>query len=335
MKTIKTTPYIPTTIEVEELGKNKVRVMAYPFESGYAVTLAHPLRRLLLSSSVGFAPIALKIEGVSHEFDSIRGIVEDVSPFIVNLKNIRFLNKVDMDAEDRITLNYSFKGPLVLMGSHLVNDQIDVVNQDAILATINEDAVLNFSVIVQRGIGYVPSEDIRGLIPEDYIPLDAYFTPVRKAMYEIENVLVEDNPTYEKIIFDVETDGQIDPYEAFKQAIAIMHSQMSIFGADISSVPMAQKGNIEDNFDFKDLMIKLDSLNLSARCFNCLDRIGIRYIGELVLMSENDLKNVKNMGKKSYDEIAEKLQELGYPVGTELEEDKKLALSKKIAKLKA
>lgn len=335
MKTIKTTPYVPTTIEVEELGKNKVRVMAYPFESGYAITLAHPLRRLLLSSSVGFAPIALKVEGVSHEFDSIRGIVEDVSPFIVNLKNIRFLNKVDVDTEDRIILNYSFKGPLVLMGSHLVNEQIDVVNQDAVLATVNEDAVLNFSIIVQKGIGYVPSEDIRGLIPEDYIPLDAYFTPVRKAMYEIENVLVEDNPTYEKIIFDVETDGQIDPYEAFKQAIAIMHSQMSIFGADISSVPMAQKGSSEDNFDFKDLMIKLDSLNLSARCFNCLDRIGIRYIGELVLMSENDLKNVKNMGKKSYDEIAEKLQEFGYPVGTELEEDKKIALSKKIAKLKA
>lgn len=335
MKTIKTTPYIPTTVEVEELGQNKVRVVAYPFESGYAITLAHPLRRLLLSSSVGFAPIALKVDGVSHEFDSIRGIVEDVSPFIVNLKNIRFLSKVDTDSQDRVVLNYSFKGPMNLTGSHLANEQIDVVNQDVVLATINEDATLNFSVIVQKGIGYVPSEDIRNLIPEDYIPLDAYFTPVRKAVYEIENVLVEDDPTYEKIIFEVETDGQVNPYEAFKQAIAIMHSQMSIFGADISSVPMAQKANVEDNFDFKELMIKLDSLNLSARCFNCLDRIGIRYIGELVLMSENDLKNVKNMGKKSYDEIADKLQELGYPVGTELEEDKKAALSKKILKLKA
>lgn len=333
MKTIKTTPYIPTTVDVQELGENRVKISAYPFESGYAVTLAHPLRRLLLSSSVGLAPIALKIEGVAHEFDSIRGIVEDVSPFIVNLKNIRFLSKQDTD--ESIVVNYSFKGPLNLTGAHLANADIDVVNKEAPLATINEDAVLDFSIIVQKGIGYVPSEDIRNIIPEDYIPLDAYFTPVRKAVYEIENVLVDDDPTYEKIIFEVETDGQVNPYEAFKQAIVIMHSQMAIFNADISSIPTIQKSGNEDNFDLKGLLAKIDGLNLSARCFNCLDRIGVRFIGELVLMSESELKNIKNMGKKSYDEIAEKLQELGYPVGTELEDDKKAALNAKIAKLKS
>lgn len=333
MKTIKTTPYIPTTVDVQELGENRVKISAYPFESGYAVTLAHPLRRLLLSSSVGLAPIALKIEGVAHEFDSIRGIVEDVSPFIVNLKNIRFLSKQDTD--ESIVINYSFKGPLNLTGAHLANADIDVVNKEAPLATINEDAVLDFSIIVQKGIGYVPSEDIRNIIPEDYIPLDAYFTPVRKAVYEIENVLVDDDPTYEKIIFEVETDGQVNPYEAFKQAIVIMHSQMAIFNADISSIPTIQKNGNEDNFDLKGLLAKIDGLNLSARCFNCLDRIGVRFIGELVLMSESELKNIKNMGKKSYDEIAEKLQELGYPVGTELEDDKKAALNAKIAKLKS
>lgn len=333
MKTIKTTPYIPTTVDVQELGENRVKISAYPFESGYAVTLAHPLRRLLLSSSVGLAPIALKIEGVAHEFDSIRGIVEDVSPFIVNLKNIRFLSKQDTD--ESIVVNYSFKGPLNLTGAHLANADIDVVNKEAPLATINEDAVLDFSIIIQKGIGYVPSEDIRNIIPEDYIPLDAYFTPVRKAVYEIENVLVDDDPTYEKIIFEVETDGQVNPYEAFKQAIVIMHSQMAIFNADISSIPTIQKSGNEDNFDLKGLLAKIDGLNLSARCFNCLDRIGVRFIGELVLMSESELKNIKNMGKKSYDEIAEKLQELGYPVGTELEDDKKAALNAKIVKLKS
>ncbi len=333
MKTIKTTPYIPTTVDVQELGENRVKISAYPFESGYAVTLAHPLRRLLLSSSVGLAPIALKIEGVAHEFDSIRGIVEDVSPFIVNLKNIRFLSKQNTD--ESIVVNYSFKGPLNLTGAHLANADIDVVNKEAPLATINEDAVLDFSIIIQKGIGYVPSEDIRNIIPEDYIPLDAYFTPVRKAVYEIENVLVDDDPTYEKIIFEVETDGQVNPYEAFKQAIVIMHSQMAIFNADISSIPTTQKNINEDHFDFKGLLTKIDGLNLSARCFNCLDRIGIGFIGELVLMSESELKNIKNMGKKSYDEIAEKLQELGYPVGTELEDDKKAALNARIAKLKS
>ncbi|MDO7253496.1 DNA-directed RNA polymerase subunit alpha [Helicobacter cappadocius] len=334
MKTIKIAPYIPTDINIEEIGKNRIRISAYPFESGYAITLAHPVRRLLLSSSVGYAPIALKIEGVAHEFDSVRGISEDVSPFIVNLKNIRFINKA-LENDGQVIVDYSFKGPMSLTGADLENDILDVANKDSYLATINEDAVLNFSIIVQKGIGYVPSEDIRGIIPENYIPLDAYFTPVKRAVYEIENVLVEDNPTYEKIVFDIETDGQIEPYVAFKEAIAIMHSQMSIFGADISSVPLASKNSLEETVELKDLMIKIDTLNLSARCFNCLDRTGIRYIGEMVLMSENELKNIKNMGKKSYDEIAEKLQELGYPVGSELPEEVKSSLSKKITKMKS
>ncbi|PAF52113.1 DNA-directed RNA polymerase subunit alpha [Helicobacter sp. 13S00477-4] len=333
MKTIKTTPYIPTDINIEEIDKNRIKVSAYPFESGYAITLAHPIRRLLLSSSVGYAPIGLKIEGVAHEFDSVRGISEDVSPFIVNLKNIRLINKISQD-EAQVIVNYSFKGPMNLSGSDLVNDVLDVVNKDAYLATINEDAVLNFSIIVQKGIGYVPSEDIRGMIPEDYIPLDAYFTPVKKAVYEIENVLVEDNPTYEKIVFDIETDGQIDPYSAFKEAISIMHSQMSIFGADVTSVTSPIKGSFDEVSELKDLMVKIETLNLSARCFNCLDRTGIRYIGELVLMSENDIKNIKNMGKKSYDEIAEKLEELGYPIGLELPNELVLSLNKRMIKMK-
>lgn len=333
MKTIKTSPYIPTDIDIEEIGKNKIRISAYPFESGYAITLAHPIRRLLLSSSVGYASIGLHIEGVSHEFDSVRGISEDVSPFIVNLKNIRFINKNPEDNE-QITVDYSFKGPMSLSGADLVNDMVDVVNKDAYLATINEDAVLNFSIIIQRGIGYVPSENIRGSLPDGYIPLDAYFTPVKKAVYEIENILVEDNPSYEKIVFEVETDGQVEPYEAFKEAIVIMHSQMSIFNADITSVPASHKSSIEDTSELKDLMVKIESLNLSARCFNCLDRTGIRFVGELVIMSENDLKNIKNMGKKSYDEIADKLQELGYPVGASLPDELVLSLNKKISKLK-
>ncbi|PAF42695.1 DNA-directed RNA polymerase subunit alpha [Helicobacter sp. 11S03491-1] len=334
MKTIKTAPYIPTDINIEEINTNRIKISVYPFESGYAITLAHPIRRLLLSSSVGYAPIGLKIEGVAHEFDSVRGITEDVSPFIVNLKNIRFVHKTQED-NGPITVNYSFKGPMSLSGADLINDVLDVVNKNTYLATINEDAVLNFSIIVQKGIGYVPSENIRGIIPEDYIPLDAYFTPVKKAVYEIENVLVEDNPTYEKIVFDIETDGQINPHDAFKEAIAIMHSQMSIFDADMSAAPLMAKNSSEDVAELKDLMVKIDTLNLSARCFNCLDRTGIRYIGELVLMSENDLKNIKNMGKKSYDEIAEKLQELGYPVGYELSDELVLSLNKKIVKMKS
>lgn len=332
MNTIKTEPYIPTDISIEQISTNRIRINAYPFEAGYAITFAHPIRRLLLSSSVGYAPIALKIQGVAHEFDSIRGIVEDVSHFISNLKNTRFLIKDQ--GLDSIQLQYEFKGPMVLSAGDMANESVDIVNPEAYLATINENSSLIFSVIVQKGIGYVPSESVRSKVAEDYIPLDAYFTPVKKAVYEIENVLVEDNPTYEKIIFDIETDGQIEPIIAFKEAIAVMHKQMSIFCVDLNVDSGVSKSIVDDSGELKTFTIKIDSLNLSARCFNCLDRSGFKYVGELVLMSENELKNIKNMGKKSYDEIAEKLEELGYPVGGELSEETLQLLNRKLAKLK-
>lgn len=332
MNTIKIEPYIPTDISIEEVSTNRIKITAFPFEAGYAITFAHPIRRLLLSSSVGYAPTALKIKGVTHEFDSIRGIVEDVSHFISNLKNIRFLIKDK--ASDSVQVDYEFKGPMVLSAGELANGEVSIVNPKAHLATINENASISFSVCIQKGIGYVPSESIRGKIAEDFIPLDAYFTPVKKAVYEIENVLVEDNPNYEKIIFDIETDGQIEPLSAFKEAISVMHKQMSIFGVDLSAAPSGAKSIAEDSGELKTLMIKIDTLGLSARCFNCLDRSGLKYVGELVVMSENELKNIKNMGKKSYDEIAEKLEELGYPVGGEVADDILQMLSRKLAKLK-
>ncbi|WP_300897165.1 DNA-directed RNA polymerase subunit alpha C-terminal domain-containing protein, partial [uncultured Helicobacter sp.] len=155
-----------------------------------------------------------------------------------------------------------------------------------------------------------------------------------RVVYEIENVLVEDNPNYEKIIFDIETDGQIEPLTAFNEAIAIMHKQMSIFGVDLSETSNNAKNIAEDSGELKTLMIKIDTLNLSARCFNCLDRSGLEYVGELVIMSENELKNIKNMGKKSYEEIAEKLEELGYSVGGEIAEDILQLLNRKLAKMR-
>lgn len=332
MNTIKVEPYIPTDISIEEVSTNRVKITAFPFEAGYAITFAHPIRRLLLSSSVGYAPTALRIKGVTHEFDSIRGIVEDVSHFISNLKNIRFLIK--NKEQESVQVDYEFKGPMVLNAGELANAEVSIVNPKAHLATINENASISFSVVVQKGIGYVPSESIRGKIMEDFIPLDAYFTPVKKVVYEIENVLVEDNPNYEKIIFDIETDGQIEPLTAFKEAISIMHKQMSIFGVDLSAAPSGAKNIAEDSGELKTLLIKIDTLNLSARCFNCLDRSGLKYVGELVMMSENELKNIKNMGKKSYDEIAEKLEELGYPVGIEVADDILQMLNRKLTKLK-
>ena len=332
MKKFVETPFLPTEVEIEKVTDNKVVVSAYPFESGYAITLAHPLRRLLMSSSVGYAPIAVKIEGASHEFDSIRGMLEDIAIFIINLKNIKF--KIKSDAS-QVEVKYSFDGAKEIKGIDLDNSDVEVVSPDAPVATINADCNLTFTVIIQKGIGYVPSEDIRDMVGNDFIPLDAFFTPVKKVVYDIEKMLVEDNPNYEKAVFTIETNGQISPIDAFKEAVSVMYSQMSVFNKVFDLNDVTVNSTSDETVDLKDLIVKIEDLNLSARSFNSLDRSGIKFLGELVLMSEVEVKNIKNLGKKSYDEISEKLESLGFPVDIVLPENIASALRKKLEQLKA
>jgi DNA-directed RNA polymerase subunit alpha len=332
MKKIKVAPFLPTEVKVNEISPNHAQIIAYPFESGYAVTLAHPLRRLILGSSIGYAPISLKIEGADHEFDSIRGMHEDVATFIINLKSIRFRIT---DDQDRISISGVFKGPREVKAADLSDDTVEVINGDVVLATLNDDAELNFTIEIAKGIGYVPSEDLVDTVAEGAIALDAFFTPVRKANYAIENVLVEDNPDYEKIVFDIETDGQISPVEAFANALSTMNKQMSVFNGvldvEIDSAPTPRNSSDE----LKPFLVGVEYLGLSARSFNSLDRAGIKFLGELVLMSENELKNIKNLGKKSLDEIKECLSEQGFGDGYVLPDDTRTALIKKIEQLKA
>ena len=327
MKKIKTTPLAPQEFEVEQISENEANIIAFPFETGYAISLAHPLRRFLLSSSVGYAPIAIKIEGARHEFDSVRGMLEDISDFILNLKDIRF--KL-LNGATEADVNYSFAGPCEVKGSDLSNDAVEVVTPETHLATLNEDATLNFTIKIAQGIGYVPSEDIQDELEDGYISLDAYFTPVRSATYKIENVLVEDNPNFERVVLNIRTDGQISPVDAFRNSLEVMYAQLAVFNSEISIKAPTTVERVEENPDLKKLTTNIDSLGLSARSFNCLDRSSIKLIGEIVLMSPNDLKNVKNLGKKSYDEIVEKVQEFGFAVGADLADDVVTALKKKI-----
>ena len=327
MKKIKTTPLAPSEFEVEQISENEANIIAYPFETGYAVSLAHPLRRFLLSSSVGYAPYAIKIEGAKHEFDSVRGMLEDISDFILNLKDIRF--KLLGEANEA-EVEYSFAGPAEIKGKDLSNNQVKVVTPDMHLATLNEEATLNFTLKIAQGIGYVPSEDIIDEIDEDYIALDAYFTPVKSATYTIENVLVEDNPNFEKVVLNIKTDGQISPIDAFRNSLEVMYAQLGVFNSEISVKSSNTIERVDESPELKKLMEPIDTLGLSARSYNCLDRSNIRYIGEIVLMSQNDLKNVKNLGKKSYDEIVEKLSEYGFEVGSKLPSEVENTLKKKI-----
>lgn len=332
MKKIKVAPSLPTNVEVNELGENRSEVIAYPFESGYAITLAHPLRRLILGSSVGFAPISIKIEGAAHEFDSIRGMHEDVAVFIINLKNIRFKLQ---EGVEKLEVNYSFSGQREITAADLINDDVEIVNPEAFLATLNEDAELNFSVVIAKGLGYVQSEDLRDEVENDAITLDAFFTPVKKANYDIQNVLVEDNPNYEKIIFDIETDGQVSPVDAFTNALETMYKQLSVFNGvlnvEINAAPIKRNN---DDSEIKTYLEPIESLGLSARSFNSLDRAGMKVVGELVLMTTTEIKNIKNLGKKSLDEIAECLENLGYGEDFELADNTRINLVKKIEQLK-
>ncbi len=332
MKKITTSLYMPHEIEIEKIDENRVKIFTYPFQSGFAVTVAHPLRRLLLGSSAGYAVTALKIDGVTHEFDSIRGMLEDVSLFIINLKNIRFKIK---DDSNKVEVNYSFTGFKEIKGSDLDNESVEVVTPDVHLATINEDAQLNFSIIIEKGIGYVPSEDLRDNLPEDYIGVDAFFTPVVKAIYSIENMLVEDDPTFEKIVFDIQTDGQIPPIQAFKESIEALNEQISIFSKAMDIDVSVPQDDYENSVELKKLLQDVEALSLSARSFNCLDRANIKHIAELSLMSELELKGLKNLGKKSFEEITSKLEALGFPVGYQFEEGFLKVLNKKLQELKS
>ena len=329
MNKIKTKLLIPNKLDIEVEG-NTAKVEIYPFEKGYGITLAHPIRRVLLASTVGYAPVAIKIDGVAHEFDSIKGVFEDVATFIINLKNIRFKIKED---KEEVEVNYSFSGPKELYGKDLTNDDVEVVTPEGYIATLNEEVTLNFSLIIKKGMGFVISENIRDSIPSDYITLDAFFSPIKSAVYDIENILVEDETDFEKVIFTIETDGQIAPDNALKDAVNKLFSQFAIFSEKFSVVQNVEfEETLED--DYKVLTEPIENLNLRSRSFNCLNNAAIKYVGELVLMGSNEIAKIKNLGKKSLDEITEKLESIGFSVNEPLPENVKKLLQKEIEKLK-
>ena len=333
MRNITTSANTPTQFSIENVSPTTAKISAWPFEIGYGITLAHPLRRLLYASTVGFAPTALHIEGVSHEFDSLRGMLEDVTLFIINLKKLRFRLKNDADKE---VVSFKFKGPKEIHGADLNTAVVEVVNGEDYLATINEDAELEFTLIIEKGIGYVPSEEIRKLIPDiSYIALDAFFTPVKEAVYDIEKVLFEDNPDYEKVVFTITTDGQVTPKAAFENALEAMYRQLSVFDKITSASAVSKKQSALEEMENQKLLQSITDLNLSARSFNCLEKAGVAYIGELALMSTIELGTLKNLGKKSLEEIKSVMESIGLPVGTSKFSENKEQIAKKIAELKA
>jgi len=328
MNKIKTEVLIPSDVSFKEEG-NKASVEVYPFEAGFGVSVAHPIRRTLIASTPGYAPIALKIDGVKHEFDSLKGMLEDVASFIINLKNIRFKIKEG----DSAVVEYVFVGPKEIRGSDLANDLVDVVTPNEYIATLNEEAELRLSLIIKKGMGFVAVENFRDEIPEGFIGLDAYFSPVKKVVYSIENILVEDDPNFEKVIFEIETDGQISPIEAFKNAVNNYLNQFAVFSKEFK-LEQKTSNSVELDDIYNVLFEPIENLNLRSRSFNALDRAGIRFVGELVLMGKEKISNIKNLGTKSLEEIFDKLEEIGFPLNKTLPLDIKKAIEDKLSQLK-
>ena len=296
-----------------------------PLEPGFGVTVGNALRRILLSSLEGYAITALKIAGVDHEFSSIEGVLEDVTEVILNLKQIRFKKVID-DAifTEKIYISLSNKEQLLAGDLENYTNSFKITNPDLVICTMDPSINLEVELTVEKGRGYVSSED---RVPREdqvgAIPVDAIYTPIKNVKYSIENTRVEQRTDYEKLIFEVKTDGTIHPEDAIKEAAKIMIQHLLLISDDniTFETQKVEQGDIVDEHILhmrKLLKTSLEDLDLSVRAYNCLKAAKINNLGELVKYDTNSLIKFRNFGKKSLMEIEQMVIEKGLSFGMDL-----------------
>jgi DNA-directed RNA polymerase subunit alpha len=296
-----------------------------PLEPGFGVTIGNALRRVLLSSLEGYAIIGMRIEGVDHEFATIKGVTEDVLEIILNLKQVRFKKGVDHEiGQEKITLSIKNKQEFTAGMIGEATQNFDVMNPDLLICTLDTSAKLDIELTVAKGRGYVPAEDNKVKdAPFGYIPTDSIFTPIKNVKYAIENTRVEQRTDYEKLIMDVSTDGTIHPEEAVKQASRILIQHLMII-TDENITFDNKEDKKEDVVDEQMLQLRkvlktpLEDLDLSVRAFNCLKAAKINSLSELVQYEQEDLMKFRNFGQKSLAEIEQVLAERGLHFGMDL-----------------
>ncbi len=300
------------------------KFVAEPFERGYGHTVGHSLRRILLSSLEGAAVTAVRIKGAPHEFSSLKGVQEDAINILLNLKKIRF--KPFSSGPELLSLKVKKGGP-VKAKDFEDNASVEILNPNQVIANLDAGAELDMEIEVSRGRGYVPAERLkREGAPVNTIPVDALFSPVTKAHYEVENARVGQMTDYDKLILEVWTDGSVTPQEAVTKAAVILKDSLRTFlPAEESSKEAALEGSaahpVETPSRVKDLLTQpVDIIELSVRASNCLKAAKIKTISELVGKTEEELLNFKNFGKKSLDEIVDRLKELGLSLGMEIKQ---------------
>ncbi len=309
----------PQKLELDDTGRINVgRVIADPLERGFGLTLGNALRRILLSSLQGAAVTAVKIDGVLHEFSSVEGVREDVTDIILNLKALG----VRMHAEGPRKMRLSAVGPCDVTAAQIeAGADIEIMNPDLVICSLDKGAKLNMEMTVDTGKGYRPAAQNR---PEDcpvgMIPIDSVFSPVRKVTYEVTDTRVGQITDFDKLTLTVETNGVITPEDAVAFAARIMQDQLNVFvNFDEPEEEKAKEEEQELPFN-KNLLRKVDELELSVRSANCLKNDNIIYIGDLVQKSESDMLRTPNFGRKSLNEIKEVLQIMGIYLGMQIEE---------------
>ncbi|MBB6216846.1 DNA-directed RNA polymerase subunit alpha [Anaerosolibacter carboniphilus] len=299
-------------IECVELSTDNTygKFVVEPLERGYGITLGNSLRRILLSSLPGAAVNWVKIEGVLHEFSTVPGVKEDVAEIILNLKSL----SAKMYADGAKVVRIDARGPgKVTAGDIIADADVEILNPDLHIATLEEDARLVMEISLNRGRGYVAAENNKTEhMPIGVLPVDSIYTPVNKVSYYVENTRVGQVTDYDKLTLEVWTDGSIKPDEAASLGAKIMNEHLNLFinlTSHIDNVEiMVEK---EEDKKEKVLEMTIEELDLSVRSYNCLKRAGINTVEELTTKSEEDMMKVRNLGKKSLEEVQQKLQELG------------------------
>lgn len=302
-------------IETVEMTDNYGIFVVEPLERGFGQTLGNSLRRTLLSSLPGYAITSVKIDGILHEMSTIPGVKEDVTQIILKLKQLR-LKVYNYDDKTEKHIAVSAVGPCVVTGADVIIDSdVEIINPDLVIATLDDDARLEMDMVVGQGHGYVPSSRNKNdKMPIGQIAIDSIYSPIKKVNFTVENTRVGQSIDYEKLTLEIETTGCTKPDEAISQAAILLCDHLSQFANLTEQVQGSEVSfaNPQEEGDQSPLTsISIDNLDLSVRSYNCLKRAGINTVGELIEFNEEEMLKVRNLGRKSLEEVLNKLDELG------------------------
>jgi len=292
-----------------------------PLEQGYGITVGNALRRILLSSLEGYAVTTIKIEGVDHEFSTIKGVTEDVTEIVLNIKQIRFKKQIDNHDFEKAVCSISGKETITAGDIGKFLNGFQVLNPELVIAHCESSVKLKIEVTIEKGRGYVPADENKPAnAAHGVIPVDSIFTPIRNVKYSVENYRVEQKTDYEKLLIDIVTDGSIHPKDALKEAAKILIQHFMLFSDERITLDAEEK-NTESEFDEASLHMrqllktKLVDMDLSVRALNCLKAADVETLGELVAFNKNDLLKFRNFGKKSLTELEDLVNTKGLQFG--------------------